>query len=266
MTHPATSNGMGFKLAKLMRRIRRNIGHPETLNILSGPGKGLKFKVLPNDTSFDLGINEVPVQEAFAGILKPGQVFFDIGANFGFFTIIGGRLVGKTGQVIAFEPVPGNARTVRYNIAANQFDHVTLMEMAVAEKPGRGKLFVTAHSGGSTLASVRRPQDTTEEIEVTLESIDSLRQAGKIPAPDVVKIDVEGAEMGVLLGMTETISNSRPTFLIEVDDAERTRLDEKKSAIMRWLRERGYGIRELPDAYPGSPWHVDHIVAEPEGN
>src|SRR5882757_11121436 len=77
------------------------------------------------------GTLEPPVQEALRRLLAPGDVFYDIGANVGFFTILGARLVGPQGHVVAFEPVPACARAVGRNIELNGFAHAEIREAAV---------------------------------------------------------------------------------------------------------------------------------------
>ena len=71
----------------------------------SGVAAGSRFCAGPSNPEYGSGSNELPVQEAIKNLLRPGEVFYDIGANVGFFTIIAGRLVGPTGSIVAFEPV-----------------------------------------------------------------------------------------------------------------------------------------------------------------
>ena len=92
--------------------------------VLSGVASGLKFNSGPASAAYALGRNERPVQEALATYLQPGDVFYDVGANVGFFTIVGAKLVGTAGRVYAFEPVAANAGQVHHNAAINGFEHV----------------------------------------------------------------------------------------------------------------------------------------------
>ena len=164
------------------------------------------------------GTLEPPVQEALRRLLAPGAVFFDVGANVGFFTILGARLVGPSGRVIAFEPVPGCARAVARNIELNGFAHAEIREAAVGARGGTARLLVVGEASWSHLASTGRHADVREEIDVEVVSIDELVGAGAIAPPDVLKIDTEGAELQAIEGMRETIARHRPAIVCELHD------------------------------------------------
>lgn len=164
------------------------------------------------------GTLEPPVQEALRRLLAPGDVFYDVGANIGFFTILGARLVGPQGRVVAFEPVPACARAVGRNIALNRFAHAEIREEAVGAAGGRARLLVVREASWSHLASTGRHADVRDEIDVTVVSIDELVQAGAIPPPDVLKIDTEGAELQAIAGMRATIERHRPAIVCELHD------------------------------------------------
>ena len=85
----------------------------------AGPGRGLRFDVGGGNPDFAAGTYEPPVQQALADCLKPGDVVLDVGANVGFIAVIAAKLVGPAGRVVAFEPVPENARLVRRNARLN---------------------------------------------------------------------------------------------------------------------------------------------------
>ena len=164
------------------------------------------------------GTLEPPVQEALRRLLAPGAVFYDVGANIGFFTILGARLVGPEGRVIAFEPVPACARAVARNIELNGFTHAEIREAAVGARSGSDRLLVVGEASWSHLASTGRHADVREEIDVDVVSIDELVGAGAIPPPDVLKIDTEGAELQAIEGMRQTIVRHRPAIVCELHD------------------------------------------------
>src|ERR1700682_1610114 len=83
--------------------------------ILHGSGQGLQFNVAGSHSAFILGNHEPEVQKILATFLRPGRVYYDIGANVGFFAVIAARLVGPSGRVVCFEPLPANARQIEYN-------------------------------------------------------------------------------------------------------------------------------------------------------
>lgn len=246
-------------LARLLKRT--GITAPDT--IVVGPGRGLHFDPGPSNADYASGDNELPVQQALVDHLRPGAVFYDVGANVGFLTVLGARLVGPHGAVYAFEPVASNALYVHRNAEANRFAQVQVLEKAVSNRSGRGELNLAKYSGGAALASVEAPPDAAGTQAVDLVTIDEVISRDGLKPPDVVKIDVEGAELEVLQGMETTARRYRPVIVVEVDAAEIGLLRRKQAACEQWLRDHGYQVHELPDSYAGIRWLVRHIVATP---
>jgi FkbM family methyltransferase len=253
----------GLRSSKLIRDLARRWAGGRDLQIATGSGAGLRFNAGPSNPAYGLGTNERPVQEELARHLHPGDIFFDIGANVGFFTVIGAKLVGPTGRVFAFEPAPANADRVRHNVALNSFANVTLLEKAVAQHAGQAELLVTSYSGGAALASVGTLGDVQERIAVEVVSIDELIAQGALQPPTFVKIDVEGAELDVLRGMVDTLATHKPLIIYEVDDEDEGRFQQKLAACATYLREHEYQARPLADSYQNSDWYVGHVFAAP---
>jgi FkbM family methyltransferase len=201
------------------------------------------------------GTLEPPVQEALRRLLAPGDVFYDVGANVGFFTILGARLVGPAGRVVAFEPVPACARAVGHNIALNAFHHAEIREEAVGAAGGRAQLLVVGEASWSHLASTGRHADVREEIDVTVVAIDELVQDGTIPAPDVLKIDTEGAELQAIAGMRATIERHRPAIVCELHDTN--------SEFLARMDELGYTTTNLDGPAPVAGAGPIHALAQP---
>jgi len=183
--------------------------------IARGAGSGLKFNAGGGRVGYALGTWEPEVQTAFASILHPGQVVYDVGAASGFFAVIAARAVGAAGQVVAFEPMPTSADRLRHNIALNQFNNARVLELALGESGGAAKL---APGMDDDQASVNRSGDAdqpAEAIDVRVTTIDDLVDKGALPPPDIVKMDIEGAEVEALRGAERTLSERRPVLLIE---------------------------------------------------
>jgi FkbM family methyltransferase len=245
------------------RHFRAGLDRHIIKTVQSGVGEGLRIYA-DRARQYVAGTNEIPVQEAFASHIKPGHTFFDIGANVGFFTLVGARLVGPSGKVFAFEPVPQNAEAVRGNVGLNGFTNVTVIEKAVSRRSGAGELILSSHPGGATLITGDiAPPDMVGMASVTLVSIDDVVAKGEIPPPDVVKIDVEGAEVEVLEGMTETIRKYRPILIYEIDDADKQAFTQRFNRFEELVRTHGYEITRLRKGYPGIAIQVGHAVALP---
>lgn len=186
--------------------------------ILGGPAKGLRINLHGSAVAFATGAAERPVQDALARELRPGGTVFDIGANVGFVSLLAARLVGPRGRVVAFEPVPQNVAAIRENIALNSIDWVDVREAAVGRALGSARMIVSDISAFSRLETISVPDHERTRIDVNVVSIDELLSSGSVPAPDLVKIDVEGAELDVIEGMRNTIAEHRPVILCEVHD------------------------------------------------
>lgn len=229
----------------------------------AGVGAGLRFDAGPSNPAYAVGDNEVPVQEALARYLKPGHVFYDVGANVGFFTVIGAKVVGPNGAIFAFEPVPEHAAYVRRNAKLNHFQNVTVIEKAISDSLGHGELLVTHCAGGAALSTATRPPDVNYALPVDLMSVDELVFRQKFPPPAVVKIDVEGVEINVLKGMSQTLREFKPVVIYEIDDGSQEAFQAKGEYCRSFLQGLAYEVKPLKDSYPGMPWLVGHAVAVP---
>jgi FkbM family methyltransferase len=210
--------------------------------IRGGPGAGLRFR--GGDTiGYVLGVSEPALQQAMTTHLRPGGVLYDVGAHAGFVSVLGCRLVGPTGHVHCFEPVPANVATLRSNLAANGFHNATIHTVALSDENGElhmdlGERGITAHltPHGDHAVAARR--------------CDSLG----LQAPSMVKIDVEGAESRVLEGMRHTLDTERPVVVVEIHD-------DQEAPVRRILDELRYDVTSLSDA-GGMP----HLVALPRSD
>lgn len=237
--------------------------HRRDVTVRNGIVKGLKFNTGESCPELALGTYEVPIQNIFAQHLKPGDVFYDIGANVGFFSIVAAKLVGQNGKVYAFEPGTNNANAIRHNAQLNNFSQIEIIEKAVSDTSGQGRLLLAKYSGGHALATADAPPDLAGEVTVDLVSIDDLIAQNKIAPPNFVKIDVEGAELDVLKGMKETIKNHQPTIIYEVDDGDRTAYERKYGELASFFESFNYQVTKTENSYDTIDWYVGHAIATP---
>lgn len=142
----------------------------------------------------------------FLSELREGDVVFDIGANVGFHTCFAGNAVGS-GEVFAFEPYTENVEQLQRNIKNNELDNVNVFPVPLSDETGDVEFrtpdkSITGHgTGGITL---HEGEDTE-----TMDAVrgDDLRLRRGIPTPNVVKLDVEGAEEKVLRGLEDTLAS-----------------------------------------------------------
>jgi len=186
---------------------------------------------------------ESAVQEAMVRHLGRGDVFYDVGANLGFFSLLAAHLSGlEEGQVYAFEAAPDNAEAIRRNAALNEIPNVHVIAKAVSDRCGRGRLQIVDDQSWSKLVEYGEHPFTERVIDVELVAIDELVGSGRIPPPAVVKIDVEGAELAVLDGMRETIDRHRPAIICELHDTH--------SEFVAAMERHGYRLINLEGTIP----------------
>jgi hypothetical protein len=126
---------------------------------------------------------------------------------------------------------------------------------------GTGELLLAAHHGGAVLSSAGTPPDLAGRMQVGTASVDSLVECRRLRPPDLVKLDVEGAEMEVLEGMVAVIRRWGPTLVLELDDETLEKCEAKVSACQKFLTGLGYSTELLANSYPEGPWYVRHFVA-----
>lgn len=216
--------------------------------IRHGVGAGLRFNAAGGQPGYLLGTSEPREQQLLSCYLGPGGVFYDIGANIGFFSTLAGRMVLPGGSVWAFEPFRASAQQACRNAQLNGFDHVTVVEAAAGRESGRMTL---ALGEGPTMHRLSRD---SEGPTVDVVSIDGWRQRNAAPPPTLVMIDVEGGELDVLEGMIGVLATHRPVVLCEVHWLGQT----FQEFVARSLAPLGYGLSALDGAVPEGVerWHA----------
>lgn len=225
--------------------------------ILNGVAQGLRFNVASSHSGFILGSHEPEVQKALAAVLRPGMVYFDAGANVGFFAILAARLLGPAGRVVCFEPLPENARQIEHNAALNGFSNITVCQDALGGSNRTETFCTSTEPTWGMLTSVgKAPVQSSGTIDVSVRTLDSLCGPDKLPYPDLIKIDVEGAEAELLEGAAATLATSRPLLIIE--------LHNTNEAVLTALRKLGYHAGVLGSAVSVRDVNWDaNIIAAP---
>jgi FkbM family methyltransferase len=175
--------------------------------------------------------------------LTEGDLFIDLGANVGYFTLLASRLVGETGTVIAVEAAPQIYRALEKNLARNHVQNVRAIEMAVADLPGRVCLY--ADDGENLGATTIIPRDDyASSTTVAANGLDEIVTLDELSRARVIKIDVEGAELPPL----RTLLRLAPTLR---EDAEIVVELSPES-----LLKTGSGIDEIISAFSQAGYHA----------
>jgi FkbM family methyltransferase len=190
-----------------------------------------------------LGIYEPSVISALQKHVRVGDTCFDVGGHVGYLTVFMACLVGPTGCVVAFEPVPDTFETLRENVRLNRLENVRLECTAVGEQEGTILLFCDAIQELSWTPSVSGysvPAGGLKKISARVQSLDSYFEKAAL-RPNVVKIDVEGAEMAVLRGARRMLLDVRPVVLVEIHDLGA----RHRAEVMQFLDTCGYSVEEM---------------------
>jgi FkbM family methyltransferase len=208
------------------------------VRINAGPLKGKKW-IFTTGKKFITGQFEPYKTEAFLNSFNKGDVFFDIGAHFGYFSAIAASINGDSGQIFAFEPRPMNIKFFNRHMRANKFNNVKLFKAAIGGTEGEVK-FETSH--GSATGRVSENGD----LVVKQLCIDKMVKEGILPSPSFIKIDVEGGEIEVLEGTKNVISSYRPRMIIA------THGPEYHEFVVNFLKQNNYRFEILnPDSLKG---------------
>jgi FkbM family methyltransferase len=240
--------GRGFPMVRLMS-IATERGVMEPTWVEFKPGLWMKLdvrdflqrKVLlskdfdPDCTKFILGA------------LKPGMVFLDIGAHAGYYALVAAQAVGSKGRVLCVEPNPAMVAQFRGNIERSGLSNVTIVEAACSDKCETRTLYVPDFplSVKSSLAS--ESAGTSNGVEVKCVTADLLCEQHALSRVDVMKIDVEGAEMQVLAGMVSILSNMRPKIAIELRPGLLKNFSATVDEAIGFLRQLGYRVSASDD-------------------
>ena len=201
--------------------------------------------------------------------LEPGMTFFDVGANEGIYSVFAARLVGSDGIVWAFEPSKRELRRLKKNIALNDL-RVRVFPIALADKTGEADLSVAGyeHEGQNTLGAFVYDIESSGRERVKLGRLDDLVARNPLSRIDVIKADVEGAEIRLFSGATETLRRYRPILLFEASENSLQKQGGSREALLALIQEHDYSVYSF-DRHSGLPTplsaggYTDNLIAVP---
>lgn len=246
---PVNISGLarGSVLGRLARLPLKAIPKSAVFPIMQGPLRGRKWIVGSSIHGCWLGTYEFDKQRRMAALLRPGMTVYDIGANVGFYTLLSAVLVGPAGRVVSFEPVPRNLAFLRRHVQLNALKNVTIVDKALSDHEGT----ISFDEGPSHTMGKIAPGGS---LAVAMTALDSLREATDLPAPSLLKVDVEGAELLVLRGGERTLRACGPVIFLATHGPE---VHRECCAFLR-----GLGYRLSPLSGP-SVETTDEVLAEP---
>lgn len=209
----------------------------------------------------------------FEALVAPGSVCVDVGANIGYYTLLMAQRAGAQGRVYAFEPVPSIYMLLEKNIRANGYGNVRAFPTALSSGEGSVDLYLNSYNGGDNRMY---PSEGMQRIQVQTQALDALMEE-KV---DVVKMDVQGAELQVLKGMRRVLSESHPVIVLEYSPMSIARMGEDPRELLQILAEEGYVFADVDEAehklvsatasqlserYPADEERFTNILCMPKG-
>lgn len=174
-------------------------------------------------------------------LLRPGMCFVDLGAHIGYFSVLAARAVGPSGRVWAFEPAGSTRQVLCLNLAENDVDDiVTVVPRAISDSSGWVRFAIDNESSVSNrMAMPGDLEATTEDVEAT--SLDEYFAARDWPEVNLIKMDVEGAELAALRGMDE-LNRRNPglALIFEVNPPNLAHQGLAPGLLFEELKERGF--------------------------
>ena len=188
-------------------------------------------------------------------LLRPGMTFVDVGANWGYFTLVGAHLVGATGRVLSLDADPRACRALHANLAKNRIASVAVRNIAASDRPGRLRFQEyesQAHdSGNFGVAQTTTVAERGRHLEIDAEPLDDVLDREEIDRVDLLKIDIEGGEAKAMAGLTRRLSSHRIAHIsMELHPYHLRDLGTSPAAVIAELRRHGY-----------FPWRIDHSRA-----
>lgn len=206
---------------------------PVPVTVRSGYAAGLRLLIYPKTEKYYwTGTHEPQVQEALAVVLRPGMVFWDVGAHIGYFSLLASRLVGTAGRVHAFEPMDRNRERLMASVRLNDARNVMVHNVGLTAAPGRYRLY--SHRS-TTMWTLVPERGEGAGLVIECRTLDQMLEV--LDTPDLVKIDAEGAELDVLRGGSRLMTSARPAVMIELSGDEQ--LAEARALLP------GYGFERL---------------------
>jgi len=193
-------------LGRALRLPLRLIPDAAVLRVVQGPLRGKRWIAGSFNHGCWLGSYELAKQRKVIELVRAGMVCWDVGAHVGFYTLLFAELVGPQGKVFAFEPLPRNVDLLRRHVEMNGYRNVRTLPCALADFDGEASFDPGPNPSMGRIAP-------SGPLRVPCARADTLVARGEVEAPDVIKIDVEGAEAAVLRGARRAMER-HPAILL----------------------------------------------------
>jgi len=209
-----------------------------------------------------LGFTEPGTATLIKKLLKEGMTFVDLGASKGIYTLLAAKIVGEKGKVFAFEPAPDNFEILKRNV--RRLKNVTVIQKAISNRTGTAQLFLSLSD--SVSHRIYGAQDRRNSIEVETTTLDDFFK-DKDCKIDLVKMDIEGAEMRALEGMEKVMKQNENLMLITEFYPRLLKLSgSSPEKLLRELTEYGFKIQLIDEErralFPADVERIFELLSE----
>jgi len=238
------------RLARLIRsRLNRAAPHGLVqVQVAAGGLEGVTLELdLQTEKDYWLGIYEPNLQRVIKDWVKPGWVVYDVGANIGYISLLLAQAVQDSGTIYAFEALPDNFTRLQKNIRLNVLeDRIKAVHAAVIDASKPVTFMVGPSSGmGKVVGSAGRQEVVyAQSLTVPGISLDEYVYEAGHPAPQAVKMDIEGGEVLALPGMRRILQEAHPLMLLELHGPESSHV------AAQILGDTGYRLYNMAPGYP----------------
>ncbi|MEU4202928.1 FkbM family methyltransferase [Streptomyces sp. NPDC026294] len=186
--------------------------------------------------------------------LRPGDVFVDVGANIGYYSLLASRLVGEKGAVVALEASPDFHRVLRKQVVINGCRNVRAVNAAISDREEMLTFTLASSHNMGANSIVPYAGEAESTFEVAAQPLSEVLSADELARARVIKIDVEGAEGSVVRGLVPLLDQLRPDaeLAIEVTPQRMLELGESAEELLGALRANGFHMYRLPNDYTAS--------------
>ena len=214
-------------------------------------GKHLKVRLYPHDVIgkniFIFGLFEKAECRFVTRFLQPGMIFLDLGANLGQYTLLAARRIGPAGQVHSFEPSTRMFAELQFNVALNDLASCCVLNhAAVSDRPGHGRLalYKPGYEVFGTLGDQERHSHALIGYEtIPILTLDEYVEQKQLERVDLIKMDIEGAELPALQGATKLLSCPHaPALVLEFSDANSVGFGYHSLETWDYLTQFGYQL------------------------
>ncbi len=205
-------------------------------------------------------------------LLTEDDVFWDVGANVGYFTLVAATALANRGQIVAFEPGKNAYARLTENLSLNSYRNIQTFPVAVTDREGEAVLHLAGDIADSSASLYQAAQTQAGQEVCRTVALDHFLDAEGLRPPDLIKLDAEGAELAVLQGAQGLLAASPPLWLMEMEEKNlrgRGGQQSRGGAIPHRLRLPGGAPEQRPlvrHRRPGGRQGPEHLLVQSRGS